>query len=571
MQVFEFKEVRFMTQTKHTNRLRRAISSCLALLLIVLLALQPAVAMAAQAYEAPVILKASQVLPPDLLVGPNHRVEEQVQNDGYLNTYRVGSKFGTFVAVSTAMLRKRIGEINALVRMEQIKGTKEFTSALKEAGTDTLVGFKNLVTQPVETVKGAASGLGVVFRRASDAVSGPKRSEAEDSKVKDLIGFSKTKREYAYQLGVDAYTDNEKLQDRLNEISWAGYAGGITWAGAMAAVPGGAGIAITVSGTNKLLNDVFRTTPPVDLRRMNGEKLKAMDVHPEIADAFLNNATYSPRYQTLLVNALEEMKGVGNRATFVRLAAATANKDIAFFRTRQAEMYAGYNKTVAPVETFVALGEFAAARTTKNEIVFNVPLDHLVWTEAMAKLITAADARVTQETRPANKQFWVTGTVSARARKELQSRGWQVQENSEARLLDWTESYPKYEKQDERVPAGLVSLNFKSVGVGVGGSSGDGVLSYQGKDYPFSISGLNLVDVGVSNFQGAGKVYDLKNLSDFSGNYAAAQAAFAVRGGQSEVSMRNSKGVTIVVLANEGKESATRLSLGPSGVTLKLK
>jgi hypothetical protein len=523
-------------------------------------------------YEpSPTTLKASRILPADLLAGPSHRVEEQVSNDGYLNTYRVGSKFGTFVAVSTPMLRKRITEINALVRMEQIEGTKEFTSSLKEAGTDTLVGFKNLVTQPVDTVKGAASGFAAAFRRAGDALTGPARSEAEDNRVKDLIGFSKTKREYAYQLGVDAYTDNEKLQDRLNEISWAGYAGGITWAGAMAAVPGGAGLAITISGTHKLLNEVFRTTPPVDLRRMNAEKLKAMDVHPEVVDAFLNNAAYSPRYQTLLVNALEEMKGVGNRATFVRLAAATANKDLAHFRERQAEMYAGYHKAVTPVETFVALGEFAAARTSGNEIVFNVPLDHLVWSEAMAKLLTAADARVTELARAANKQLWVTGTVSARAKKEIESRGWQIQERSEERLLSWSEDYPKYEKGEDRLPAGLVKLNFKSVGVGVGGSSGDGVLSYQGKDYPFTISGLNLADVGVSNFEGAGKVYDLKNLNDFAGNYGAAQAGFALRGGKSELSMRNGKGVTIVVLANEGKESGTRLSLGPSGVTFKLK
>ena len=103
-----------------------------------------------------------------------------------------------------------------------------------------------------------------------------------------------------------------------------------------------------------------------------------MDVHPEVADAFLNNSVYSPRYQTLLVNALEEMKGVGNRATFVRLAASSGNKDIAFFRERQAEMYTGFHKAIAPVETYIALGEFAAVRTTKNDVVFNVPLDHLV-------------------------------------------------------------------------------------------------------------------------------------------------------------------------------------------------
>jgi hypothetical protein len=116
-----------------------------------------------------------------------------------------------------------------------------------------------------------------------------------------------------------------------------------------------------------------------------------------------------------------------------------------------------------------------------------------------------------------------------------------------------------------------VKLHFKSVGVGVGGSSGNGILSYQGKDYPIAISGLNIGDIGVSQFQGAGKVYDLKTVADFSGNYVAAQAAFAVRGGQSALSMRNAKGVTVVILQDQGKESGTRLSLGPSGITLKLK
>jgi hypothetical protein len=265
------------------------------------------------------------------------------------------------------------------------------------------------------------------------------------------------------------------------------------------------------------------------------------------------------------------MKGVGNRATFVRLAAATTDKDLAYFRERQAEMYAGYHKAVTPFETFIALGEFAAARTTRNEVVFNVPLDHLVWTEPMARLLTAADSRVTQLTRPANKQLWVTGTVSARARKECESRGWQVQERSEERLLSWSESYPKYEKPEERIPSGLVTLNFKSVGVGIGSSSGEGVLNYKGREYPFTISGLNLGDLGVSSFQGAGKVYDLKNVNDFAGNYAGSEAGFAVRGGQSELSMRNGKGVTVVVLASEGKESGTRIKLGASGVNIKLK
>jgi hypothetical protein len=389
--------------------------------------------------------------------------------------------------------------------------------------------------------------------------------------VKDLIGFSKTKREYAHQLGVDVYSDNEKLQERLNEIAWAGYGGGMTWAAAMAAVPGGAGLAITVSGSHRLLNEVFRTTPPADLRRMNAEKLKAMDVHPEISDAFINNAFFSPRQQTLLVNALEEMKGVANRAAFVRFAAATQNPNLLYFRQRQAEMYTGYHRAVAPFESFLSLEGLPAGRTTGGNLVFNSPLDHLVWTEPIATFINAVD-KVVQETGGIKgKEFWVTGTVSPRAKKELESRGYRVQERSEERLLDWAESYPKYEKPEERTPSGLVTMTFKSVAVGIGGTSGEGVLSYRGRDYPFSISGMSLVDIGVSTFQGAGKVYDLKSLNDFAGNYAAAQAGLAVRGGVSELSMRNARGVSIVILSGEGKEAGTRLNLGPGGVTIKLK
>ena len=85
---------------------------------------------------------------------------------------------------------------------------------------------KDMVFQPVKIVKTAVSGVGLAFRRAGDSVFGAKRSDAEDSKFKNLIGFSNYKRENAHDLGVDVYSKNEVLQDRLNEISWAGFAGG---------------------------------------------------------------------------------------------------------------------------------------------------------------------------------------------------------------------------------------------------------------------------------------------------------------------------------------------------------
>jgi hypothetical protein len=540
-----------------------------ALVMVSLLGVLPAFAQ--QGYEPAPVLSASKILPPELLSGPNHRVQERVTNDGYLNTYQIDSKFGTFTAVSNAVLRKRIGEINAMVVMEQVQGSKEYLDSIKEGGLDTMTSALSLMSRPVQTLSGAVQGLGAAFTRVDEGLFGAKRSQSEDSKVKDLIGFSTTKRQYAYQFDVDVYSENQKLQDMLNKISWAGYAGSLTWSAAMAAVPGGAGVAMTVIGSNKLLNQVFQNTPPVELRKMNTEKLNAMGVHVEIADAFINNTVFSPREQTLLVHALGEMNGVADRGAFVRVALPSQNSTVALFRQRQAQMYVGYNKSVAPLESFIPLGQFAVSRTANGALVFNLPMDYLVWTEPMARFITGANQLVNNLPEIKEKQVWIAGTLSPRARQEMESRGWQIHDRVEAQLMNWVETYPDYRKPDERVPSGLVMLKLKSVALGVGASWGEGTLTYQGRNYLFSISGLRLVDVGISNYTGAGKVYDLSSPANLAGNYAAGQATFAIAGGDSAMSMKNGRGVTIVILKNEGQESGTQLSIGPAGMKITMK
>ena len=151
-------------------------------------------AFAQQGYEAPPVLSASKILPPELLSGPNHRVRERVTNDGYLNTYQIDSKFGTFTAVSTALLRKRIGEINAMVVMEKVQDSKEYIDSFKEAGLDAMTSAMSLVTSPVQTLSGAAQGLGAAFERVGGTLFGAERSGSEEARIKDAIGFAATKR-----------------------------------------------------------------------------------------------------------------------------------------------------------------------------------------------------------------------------------------------------------------------------------------------------------------------------------------------------------------------------------------
>jgi hypothetical protein len=458
-----------------------------------------------------------------------------------------------------------------MIVMEKVQGSKEYIDSIKEGGLDAMNSALSLITSPVKTVSGAVQGLGAAFSRVGEGLFGAQRSQSEESKVKDLIGFSTTKRQYAYQFDVDVYSDNQKLQDMLNKISWAGYAGSLTWSAAMAAVPGGAGVAMTVIGSNKLLNQVFQNTPPVELRKMNAEKLANMGVHPEVADAFINNSIFSPREQTLLVHAMGEMNGVADRGALVRLSLSSVNPTIALFRQRQAQMYAGYNKSVSPLERFISLGQFAVSRAVNGTLVVNFPADYVVWTEPMAQMITAGNQLVNELPGVKEKQMWLTGTLSPRARKEIESRGWQVRDRAEAQLMNWVETYPDYKKPDERVPSGLVTLTLKTVALGIGGSSGEGNLSFQGKNYPFSISGMSLVDIGISTYTGAGKVYDLRTPADLNGTFAASQATFAIGGGDSAMTMKNDRGVTLVFLKNQGQESGTQLSVGPAGMRITLK
>jgi len=50
----------------------------------------------------------------------------------------------------------------------------------------------------------------------------------------------------------------------------------------------------------------------------------------------------------------------------------------------------------------------------------------------------------------------------------------------------------------EKQPDATLRLTTGSVALGIGYTWGNGVLTYQGKEHPFTIDGLSVVDVGIS-------------------------------------------------------------------------
>ena len=120
----------------------------------------------------------------------------------------------------------------------------------------------------------------------------------------------------------------------------------------------------------------------------------------------------------------------------------------------------------------------------------------------------------------------------------------------------------------EGKPSGKVSVESKSVALGVGVSWGDGVLTFQGKDHKFSVNGLSVVDLGVAKVSATGEVFNLKKLSDFAGNYVAGEAGAAVGGGAGAITLKNQHGV---VMKLTGTGTGVKFTLAGKGVDVKLK
>jgi len=120
----------------------------------------------------------------------------------------------------------------------------------------------------------------------------------------------------------------------------------------------------------------------------------------------------------------------------------------------------------------------------------------------------------------------------------------------------------------EKQPDATLRLSTGSVAVGIGFTWGSGVLTYQGKDHPFSIEGLSVVDVGISKAEATGSVYNLKRLEDFNGNYTGVTAGVTIAGGAGATAVQNQNGVQINLL---GTSQGLKFKLSVDGVKLTLK
>ena len=371
------------------------------------------------AFETEGRVKTKMFLPEDLLRGQLHRVGEEADNDGLLNTYFLSAGGRTYEVTTGLALRTRIRELYALNKLRGMSKTEEFGKAMANAGKKKLESAGAIVQDPVGTIKRVPQGASRFFGRIGESLKGG-GSKSEGKAVQNLTGVQKAKVALAVKLGVSPYSTNQELQEELTNTARAMAGGGFVVTLATAAVGGTAGTVITGLNVNQNLQATLVNSTPDDLRIINRKKLFALGVTRENADEFLMHPWYSPWHETIVVDALANI-GVDPTAFLGLACQALTEQDAEYFQSL-VQVLARYHKTKTPITSIRTEGGRVVAMDSNGTLVIPLSCDYAIWSENAAGRVEDFIKFAQGHGEIKGLALWVDGKVSDRAAHELESR-----------------------------------------------------------------------------------------------------------------------------------------------------
>jgi hypothetical protein len=98
-------------------------------------------------------------------------------------------------------------------------------------------------------------------------------------------------------------------------------------------------------------------------------------------------------------------------------------------------------------------------------------------------------------------------------------------------------------------PSATVRIQEWSAAYYGSAAAGKGTLYYNGQRHHFTISGLGAGGMGAQKISATGKVYNLNNLSSFSGTYRGISRGLTLIEGQMHAKLQNGNGVVMYLAA----------------------
>ena len=120
-----------------------------------------------------------------------------------------------------------------------------------------------------------------------------------------------------------------------------------------------------------------------------------------------------------------------------------------------------------------------------------------------------------------------------------------------------------------RADEGRVHIRFLKAGWVIGGTIGEGTLTFRGRRYPLSIGGLSYgLTFGGSVTNLRGRVRNINSARDVAGVYGAGSAGAAVIRGPQAVILTNQRGA---VMELSGNQTGLMVNLDLNGMAVSLR
>lgn len=389
------------------------------------------------AYEVPPVIEVAGKLPQEILIGPHHRVRPTAVSDGYLNHYVIDSDFGVFECVGRRELELRVIEIGAIAKLVAVSKSDLFAEGLKRSITKPIDAVKNIADDPVESVKAVPKTVGHFFKKVGSSVGNTAKrvgDKIEDSRrndidageaitetgkgigrgAKNVAGFEKAKLDTARQLGVDPYSDNPRLQEEMEKVTWAFFAGGMPLR--IVGIATGTGIAITATNSVGIPEDIYDVTPS-EIALRDRKSLEAMGAGEELIDTLINGQSLSVSKRHEIITHLSKLPGEG-RISILQIAAGLELHRQAAFLERALAAIVERHQT-APYVNVKSFGRLPAGITTDGIIEVAAPVDYVSWTEQVSVFASRDDLE-------GKRRLLLEGGISPLAKNRFATAGWEV-------------------------------------------------------------------------------------------------------------------------------------------------
>ena len=394
--------------------------------------LAPGDADPALGFEALPERHAADLLPPELLASPHHRVADVVHSDGFLHLYGLDSDLGSYEVAGDELLRERVREVEAVFALRAVQDDA-FAAAVRAAEERPFIGRWKLASEPSPDPLGMPEAAWQELL-AIDGADPAQRDPEAHAALREYLRFESEKRGLAARLGVDPHAGNDALQRELNRVAIAVHAGGFPRERVAPGAPGEKGVERPFADEDTRLALLLGNDSPEDLARWNRIELAMLGISPELAARALEQPWLGPRQRTILISSLAALEGVANRGALVEAALNASSETDALVYQRIAELLRGIHERVAPIERLATDGRFVRAYLAGGVRITPLEVDELFWTRPTARLADAGAGPDPAAQGLTRRELWLTGTASPRTRAELEARGFVVVEQAFARL-----------------------------------------------------------------------------------------------------------------------------------------